>query len=54
MIKLIEAFRANPTKENAIKVARHAIRHPMSLLFLDNGQIDAYDKAMTMAGFPAK
>ena len=34
MQKLIDAYRANPTDMNALKLAHHAKKHPMSICLL--------------------
>ena len=34
MQKLIDAYRANPTDMNALKLAHHAKKHPMSVCML--------------------
>jgi len=39
MQKLIDAYRANPTDMNALKLAHHAKKHPMSICLL--GMSDA-------------
>ena len=50
MSKLLQNFEANPTKENANKVVRHAMKHMMSLTLLNSDQIAVYDRAYKMAG----
>ena len=34
MHKLLEAMKANPTKENALKLAKHIDDHPMTDCFI--------------------
>ena len=34
MQKIIDAYRANPTDMNALKLAHHAKKHPMSVCLL--------------------
>jgi len=50
MSKLLQNFEANPTKENANKVVRYAMKHMMSLTLLNSDQIAVYDRAYKMAG----
>jgi hypothetical protein len=55
MLKLINAYRTNPSDMNALKVAHHAKIHPMSVTFLSVEECALLAKARTqLAPFVAK
>lgn len=49
MTKLIEAFKANPSKENAIKVWRHFQKHPMSVAIVSSDDRWVISKCLQIA-----
>ena len=45
MQKLIDAYKANPTDMNALKLAHHAKKHPMASCLLSMSDAALIDKA---------
>ena len=55
MQKLIDAYRARPTDMNALKLAHHAKKHPMSICLLGMSDAALIGKAREqLAPFVAK
>ena len=55
MQKLIDAYKANPTDMNALKLAHHAKKHPMSICLLGMSDAALIGKAREqLAPFVAK
>lgn len=48
MYKILKAYIANPTLGNALKVVRHAKKHPMSTCLFNADETTAYYRAVTM------
>ena len=47
MHKILKAYVANPTLANALKVVRHAKKHPMSTCLFDADETKQYYEAVT-------
>ena len=45
MIKLLNAYRASRTLPDAIRLVKHAYKHPMSLCLLSLDELAVYDEA---------
>ena len=55
MQKLIDAYKANPSDMNALKLAHHATKHPMSICLLSMSDAARLAKAREqLAPFVAK
>lgn len=51
MEKFVNAWIKNPTLANAIKIQRHAKKHPLSILLLDSaGSAAASDAVFSIKG----
>jgi hypothetical protein len=49
MQKLIDKFKAEPTKANAVKIANHAKRHMMAIVLLSVDDQAEFDRAWVIA-----
>jgi hypothetical protein len=50
MHKLLEAMKANPTKKNALKLAKHIDKHPMTECFIKPVDWELMHKLMLDSG----
>ena len=50
MLKILYAFKYDPSLRNAQRVVQHAHKHPMSLCLLSVDELLIYDRAVIKAG----